>query len=283
MGIPKARLVSESERNEMTAEALALAFEPGASLDKRVIVEAMAATLESLGNPLARVWIEGASGKRYTYDSERALAYVSGGAEVRNIWAIPESERGNSKARWLTAATLSNLETTSTILFFGLPQGLAKEFAPHLTLLKRLVQSAVVPRYGFGYVREYGLGPDYYSVGYAYRSGAAEIDQNDWTRLTAWSNDIVGDPTHRPDRYRHARGLILDVFPMNVLSDTHLRQQVDGLTLREWILANTGPESLLEIGPTCSCWFVPPARRVEISARLDEFGLIIASPLKRIH
>jgi hypothetical protein len=283
MGIPKARLVSESERNAMTAEALALAFEPGATLDKRAVVEAMAAALESVGNPLERVWIEDAGGKRHTYNSEQAIAYVSGGAEVRNMWAFPESERGNSKARWLTAATLSNLEKTSTILFFGLPQGLAMEFAPHVTLLKRLVQAAVVPRYGFGYAREYGLGPDYFSVGYAYRSGAAEIDQKDWIRLTAWSNDMVGDPTDRPDRYRHARGLILDIFPMNVLSDIHLRQPVGSLTLKDWILGNTGPESLIEIGPTCYCWFVPAAKMAEISARLDEFGLLIASPPKRVH
>jgi hypothetical protein len=275
MSIERARRIPETSRDEMTAEALALVCDAGTNVGQRAVIDAIAATLNSIGDPLERIWIEDANCKRRTYKVEEALAVLGNQANFRYVWAIPRSERRNSKSRWLTAAAIDNIAVSSATLFFALPRGLAEEFVPHVTLLKLLAQAQIFPRYGFGYTREYGVGPDYLAVGYAYKHGLRTREQADWVRLPAWSNDRAGQPTEQPDRYRHARGLILDVFPMNVLSDTHLQQKVGSASFKEWILQNTGPESLTQIGPRCFVWCVPASRTASVAAQLSEFGSII--------
>lgn len=67
------------------------------------------------------------------------------------------------------------------------------------------------------------------------------------------------------------------VFPLNVLSDLHLQQKLGDASFKEWILRNTGPESLTQIGPRCFAWFVPASRTGPVSAQLQKFGLTVAS------
>ena len=63
---------------------------------------------------------------------------------------------------------------------------------------------------------------------------------DDMQRVIAWSTELTGNPEKFPKRHRHTKGMILDVFPLNVLSDVHLSQQVNGIELRQWILQSTG-------------------------------------------
>jgi hypothetical protein len=283
MIIKKARSIPETSRDEMTAEALALAYDANTNLGKPAVIDAIAATMDSIGNPLERIWIEDAAGRRRTYTVEEALEVLGNQTNIRYVWAIPESERRNNKSRWLTAATIDNIAVNSATLFFALPRGLAKEFVPHVTLLRLLAQAHIVPRYGFGYTREYGVDCDYLAVGYAYQRGTRTRDEADWVRLSAGGGDRARKPTERADQIRRARGLILDVFPMNVLSENHLQQKVGGTSFKEWILQNTGPESLQRIAPRCFAWFVPAGQTSSVSAQLNEFGPIIAAVPQRMH
>jgi hypothetical protein len=277
MKIVRARCISENSRDEMTAEALALAFDASTNLGKRAVIDAIAATMDSVGDPIERIWMEDANGRRHTFQVEQALAVLGDPANFRYLWALPASERRNSKSRWMTAATIDNIAVDSATLFFALPSGTAQEFVPHVTLLELLGQADIVPQYGFGYSREYGS-PDHFAVDYAYKSGKRAIDQADWIRRSA-SNDARGaDPAEHPDRYRNARRRVLDVFPLNVLSDIHLQQKFADATFKEWIHQNTGAASLKRIGPRCFVWFVPVSRTASLSAQLRKLGLTIERP-----
>ena len=276
MAIERARHIPESSRGEMIAEALALAYDASTPIGKRAVINAIAVTMNSIGDPLERIWIEDTSGKRRTYPLEQALALLGNQVDFRYLWAIPQSERRNSKSRWLTTAAIDNITVNGATLFFALPQGVMTEFEPHVTLLKLLAAADAVPQYGFGFAREYGS-PDYFAVGYVYKSGVKEMDQVDGARLSTWSNDRKRNPAQHPGRYRDLRRPILDVFPLNVLSDSHLQQKLGDASFKEWILENTGPESLTQIGPRCFAWFVPASRTARVSAQLQKFGLTIAS------
>ena len=258
MKMEKARHISETARREMTAEVLALAYPRSTALGKRAVIDVIAATMDSLGDSLHQVWIEDATGKRHTYKLAQARAVLGERADFRYLWAIPESERRNSKSRWLTAVTIDNVAVDGATLFFGLPQVLRKEFAPHLALVRMLAQAGVVPQYGFGYEREYG-DPDYKA-----------FDRPGWVRSAALGKVSAGHRAEPRDRY--ARTLIVDVFPVNVLSDAHLRQKVAGESLKEWILHTTGPKSLMQVEPRCFAWFVPASQTAALSARLKAPG-----------
>jgi len=93
----------------MTAEALALAFDASTNLGKRAVIEAIAATMDSIGDPIERIWMEDANGRRHTFQVEQALAVLGDPANFRYLWALPASERRNSKSRWMTAATIDNI------------------------------------------------------------------------------------------------------------------------------------------------------------------------------
>ena len=98
MKIVKARCVPENSRDEMTAEALALAFDASTNLGKRAVLDAIAATMDSIGDPIERIWLEDANGRRHTYQVEQALAVLGDPANFRYLWALPASERRNSKS-----------------------------------------------------------------------------------------------------------------------------------------------------------------------------------------
>jgi hypothetical protein len=280
MAIERARRIPASDRGEMIAEALALAYDASTPIDKRAVINAIAATLNSIGDPLERIWVEDTNGKRHTHKLEQALLLLGNRADFRYLWAIPQSERRNSKSRWLTTAAIDNIAANSATLFFALPQGLTTEFGPHLTLLKLLAEADAIPQYGFGFTRVYGS-PDDFAVSYVHKSGVRELDQLDSVRLSASGNDRKRNPTQPPDRYRDAFRPILNVFPLNVLSDLHLQQKLGDASFKEWILRNTGPESLTQIGPRCFAWVVPASRTAPVSAQLQKSGLTVAGGARR--
>lgn len=270
MKIQIARSIPENLRDEMTSEALVLAYDASANLGRRAVIDAIAATLDSLGNPLEKVWIEDAMGKRRTYDVTQALGILGDRTRFRYLWAIPQSERRNNKSRWLTAATVDNIAAHGATLFFALPRGVAREFGPHLRLLELLAQADLVPQYGFGYTRAYGS-PDYFALGYVNKSGRKAVDEPYGLRPSALSGDSVWDAAETADRYPSTRNPIKDVFPLNVLSDVHLQRRVGSESFKEWIHRNTGLESLIQLGPRCFAWLVPTAQTISIAAELKGF------------
>jgi hypothetical protein len=275
MAIERARRIPERARNEMIAETLALAYDASTPIGKRAVINAIAAALDSIGDPLEKIWIEDTSGKRRTYQLEQALALLGHQANFRYLWAIPRSERRNSKSRWLTTAAIDNIAASGATLFFALPRGLTTQFEPHLTLLKLLAKADIIPQYGCGFAREYGS-PDSFAVSYVHKSGVREMDQVHSVRPSA-SNNRQRNPAQHPGRYREMPRPILDVFPLNVLSELHLQQKLGDASFKEWILQTTGRESLTQIGPRCFAWLVPASRTAAVSAQLQKFGLTVAS------
>ena len=282
MQIDRARSIPEAQREEMTAEALALAFDAGTNLGTRALVDAIGVTMSSIGNPLEKIWLEDATGCRRTYTVEQTLALLDDEADYRYLWAIPQSERRNPKSQWLTVATVDNTTVNKAMLFFALPRGAKQEFAPHVTLLKYLARADMVPHYGFGYAREYGC-PDYFAVGHACTHGKRTLDRSEWVRRAASINGHADALVGFPDPPRQARSLLLDVFPLNVLTDSHLLLRLGDQSLREWILEETGPASLMEIEPRCFAWFVPPARTFSIATQLRRLGQPIVNCARLTH
>lgn len=229
MPIQRAKDVPEGERNEMVAESLALVFDPATNLGAPEVIQSLTRTLSAMGDPLHKIWLERTDGKKGTYAIEDAIPLLAHKQDFRFYHAIPKSEVGNSKSKWLTAAIAFNESPNRK----GLPESHGKQrFAPHSNLLRDLVLHAgVAPRYGFGFYRQFGLGPEYFVVGHGF-GGISE--QVDWIRIREWGHEISGDRDKHPNRHRYERGLILDVFPMNVLTDAHLRQKVGDISFHDW-------------------------------------------------
>jgi hypothetical protein len=253
---------------------MALLYDASIKLGKRAVIDAIAATLDALGDPLDKIWIEDASAGRHTYTVKEALAVLDGQAGFRYLWAVPMSERRNKRSNWLSAVMVDNLAVNSSMLFFALPRGLSREFGPHVTLLESLVEAAATPQYGWAYTCQYD-NPDYFAFDYAYNTRVRLIEQPKWQRQILSNYNRASNPDDQPDRRRRAGGLILDVFPINILSDLHLRQKIGDSSLKEWILLNTGSNSLTQISPGCFIWRVPAAQTAAVATQLEQLGLTL--------
>ena len=256
---------------------MALLYDASIKLGKRAVIDAIAAMLDSLGDPLDKIWIEDASAGRHTYTVKEALAVLDGQAGFRYLWAVPMSERRNKRSNWLSAVMVDNLAVNSSMLFFALPRGLSREFGPHVTLLESLVGAAAIPQYGWAYTCQYD-NPDYFAFDYAYNTRIRLIEQPKWQRQILSNHSRASNPDDQPDR-RRAGGLILDVFPINILSDLHLRQKIGDSSLEEWIQLNTGPNSLTQISPGCFIWRVPAAHVAAVATTLGQLGLTLRDPV----
>ena len=259
----RARTIATFSRHEM--RAMALLYDASAQLGKRAVIDAIATTLDSLGDPLDKIWIEDASAGRHTYTVDEALAVLDGRAGFRYLWAVPMSERRNKRSHWLSAVMVDNLAVNSSMLFFALPPSLSREFTPHVALLESLVEAAATPQYGWAYTCQYDH-PDYFAFDYAYNTRVRSNEQPKWQRQILSNQDRAG-------------GLILDVFPINILSDFHLRQKIGDSSLKEWILLNTGTTSLTQISPGCFIWRVPAAHVAAVATTLGQLGLILRDPV----
>ncbi len=68
-----ARSVSSAARDQMSADAIALMYDAGVNLSTSAVLGAIAATLDSCGDPLDRIWLEDSNARRRTYSVEDTL------------------------------------------------------------------------------------------------------------------------------------------------------------------------------------------------------------------
>jgi len=274
--------VRESVRGEMIADCLVLAFGANVDLGVEGVLDAITEVLTYAADPLVKISIEDSKGKKRTYAVDEAKLILRERHGFRFFRAIPRSEVGNLAAAWLTAVLAYCYSQNAKTLFLGVPKLHESEtLRSHVKLVEALVARAIVPQYGFGFEREYGLGPEYFASGVVFNATSKEVKQTDWSRITAWGDERAGSPEAHPRRHRYTRGMILDVFPMNVLTDIHLRQLVFEVSLMDWIVQRTGRQSLVEISEKCYLWNVQIEDCAPISTVLRDAGLIIANPVTR--
>jgi hypothetical protein len=268
--------IKAEDRAPLTAECLSLIFDAHAVLGE--LLDSVEKVFQERNDPIKKVWIEDEEKRGKTLGIDQAREWLRAHPGFRTFQAAPRSEAGNSRATWLATAIAFNLESHRKTLFLGVPPQDGAAFSTHLQVIREIVYSQTTePVYGFGFHRPYGLGPAGYSMGLDMRSGGMRPDLADQSRLLAWSTELTGSTERFPNRHRHLKGMILDVFPMNVLSDTHLRQCVEGVELEHWIAQNTGTESLTMLTNRCFVWSVREADTTRISKSLSRAGLIMAT------
>lgn len=265
----------------MLSESLALVFQPSINLGTADVVAALSSEMSAAGDPLQSIWTELDNGKKMTVAVDEAITLLKRHPTFSVFQAIPQSEIGNNKNNWLSAAFAYNVSPNAKTLIFGVPEQDGRApFSRHIALLREMAARGIAPEYGFGFRREYGLGPMHFAMGHVLETGDRKASQSDWVRIVAWNAETSGS-RESSKRYRYEKGLMLDVFPLNVLTDVHLDQHVAGSTLHDWIVQETGPDSLSQIADRCFVWSVPPVETARLSIALDGSGLIIATARKQ--
>ena len=89
------------ERAPLVSECLTLVFSSDASLAEHL--DSIDLVFREVGDPLKKVWIEDEAGRTKSVAADQAIAWLRQHPGFRTYAAMPESERGNDRATWLSS------------------------------------------------------------------------------------------------------------------------------------------------------------------------------------
>lgn len=156
------------------------------------------------------------------------------------------------------------------VMLFCFPQNLAGIELEYFVGFTRSLSTEVDLKYGTGYQRYFDHGPDLYAFGLisGLKYSAEDIAEGD--RISAWMHEIVGDK-------RYMSGYLRDVYPLNVLSSTHLAREVEGISLMKWVEQDTRRGCLSQLGEDAWLWEVPQPLLADVRSVLQLAGCMIVA------
>ena len=127
--------------------------------------------------------------------------------------------------------------------------------------------------YGYQYVIDRTFGPVFHAVGIFYhkfdQKSLAKLSSVEGRRTSSWFNK---------DKDAISRGVLRDVFPLNLFSEVHRRLSIDGIPLFDWINQDESRGRLEQITRTLWAWHVPESRCIELGDLFESAGLLASSP-----
>jgi len=156
-----------------------------------------------------------------------------------------------------------NLYFHNSIVLFerGLVETLIKDISRYLRAY-----------YGIVYQRDFDKGPGLYAGGVITGLNESKFPEHaiEEDRIAEWHRRYF-----RPWRYH--LGQLRDIYPMNLLSEAHLKETVFGKSLKEWIGSSSEHGELKPLTDILWEWWVPPNKISAVRDELLPSGLIICA------
>lgn len=128
--------------------------------------------------------------------------------------------------------------------------------------------------YGIGFYRCAEQDPELFAQGVGVNLESSKQDLFDSARLMAWFKErLAAADSSAP--LRHLKGMIWDVFPLNVLSETHLSSRIDSTSMGDWIAHQSG-HRLYSVNSNLFVWNVPAQDITRTRFQLVRSSLLIA-------
>lgn len=121
-------------------------------------------------------------------------------------------------------------------------------------------------KYGICYQRPYNMGPALYAGG---ALGGIDLPREEETKIGSWNRKYNLNPHY----YR--TGLLRDVYPFNVLIETHLKEKIGHQTLEDWIKSTPSHGSLDKLTSSHWLWSIDNECIPAAQETLQEAGLLL--------
>lgn len=223
----------------------------------------------------SRCFIELQDGSERVVDRwDRAMDEVSELADIRSISCYVETPGATDLMRWEAAASWARpLLHPLPNIFFGITHDEEKLAVEIWGYLAKLIAGICLVTYGVGYRRDPLLGPEAYALGMVVQRGKLGPSELEYGRIGLWQREFARPRAGEPERFRHLSGLIRDVYPVSILSQSHLSKFIGGLRFAEWIGSASGRGTLTKLGIGNWLWSVsdvdiPLVREVLCAAQL---------------
>ncbi len=127
--------------------------------------------------------------------------------------------------------------------------------------------------YGIVYQRDFDKGPGLYAGGVITGLNESKFPEHaiEEDRIAKWHN------TYSYEDGGYHLGQLRDIYPMNLLSEAHLKETVFGKSLKEWIGSSSEHGELKPLTDILWEWWVPPNKISAVRDELLPSGLIICA------
>lgn len=147
------------------------------------------------------------------------------------------------------------------------------------TLTQKFSQVAKIT-YGHAYLRPVNLGPVMFAYDLSYTADTEQkLDPQELSEMKFWRWERLDMVTqNRLAPFRHLSGMLRDLYPMNVLTSSHVRREICGHPLMDWIASEKRRGYLEEVAEKVWIWVVPPHDLPHLRTTLEAHGLLISRP-----
>jgi hypothetical protein len=249
-------------------------FEPSADKTKGFI-ELVTSLFERSGLPPDKAAITGPgySGKWIATKSASSVLAKNKFADVKSLTLtklLPNAQIPTND--YVNEAELSNKDRYAIITLRSSIIPLASD---QFRSFLRTMTDSIKPQYGIGFTRNHRLGPPMYAIGicqglgpggYCIPAEMSPEERLEGERISRWV-EAMGMQIWK-------RGLLRDVYPINLLGHGQLKTPVGDLTLGQWIDADQGRGCLTTISDTLVLWEVEKQRLANVSAALRNSGVV---------
>lgn len=135
--------------------------------------------------------------------------------------------------------------------------------------LENLAKSSYLylqPAYGYSYQREFQYNPSFYPFG---MTGGNSISREEEVQITKWQVEYSGNGNYKT-------GMLRDIYPINFLSANHMRIEIEGQKLLDWIQSNSSHGDLEQLLPDLWSWWIPKEDIEIVKQPFISSGLLIA-------
>ena len=128
------------------------------------------------------------------------------------------------------------------------------------------------PAYGIGFQRDLMKGPDAYAYGMAAGLGYMDNDRIEADRIGRWFRERLSNGGEN----RHLSGLLRDIYHLNLLTDSHIAQYIEGGNLQTWINRDPARGKIESLCEGQWIWSLEQSQIEPVRAVLSAHNLLIA-------
>lgn len=185
--------------------------------------------------------------------------------DTEDIWigALPPKHNSDMFCAIFSASIVINTNNTSCDLYFD--DAIVKFDIEYMNKLAQDLANICGAKYGYAFQRPFSQIVGYY----AGTISGLEYGEPEREFITKWNHEY-----RLPDG-RYKRGDLRDIYPINILSKTHMERIIHGMHFKKWIESDNHHGYLIQLDNDLWSWHVTDEQIPSVRESLRNTGMVL--------